>query len=105
MENQADNPNGAEGATAVKERVAPPKVDRLPPYRVLLHNDDVHDMGYVVRTIEQLTPLGFASAFTVMLEAHRKGIALVLATHRELAELYQEQFQSKRLTVTIEPAE
>ena len=33
------------------------------------------------------------------------GVALLLTTHKERAELYQEQFQSKGLTVTIEPAE
>ena len=32
-------------------------------------------------------------------------LALVTVTHKERAELYQEQFQSKSLTVTIEPAE
>ena len=40
-----------------------------------------------------------------MKEAHETGIALLLVTHKERAELYQEQFQSKGLTVTIEPAE
>jgi ATP-dependent Clp protease adapter protein ClpS len=40
-----------------------------------------------------------------MMEAHTTGVALVLTTHRERAELYQEQFKSRRLTVTIEPAE
>ena len=32
-------------ATAVKTRPAHPKVDRLPPWDVLLHNDDLNDMG------------------------------------------------------------
>ena len=31
--------------------------------------------------------------------------AALLTTHKEKAELYQEQFQSKGLTVTIEPAD
>ena len=30
---------------------------------------------------------------------------MLLVTHKERAELYQEQFESKGLTVTIEPAE
>ena len=33
------------------------------------------------------------------------GVALLLVTHKERAELYADQFQSKGLTVTIEPAE
>jgi ATP-dependent Clp protease adapter protein ClpS len=38
-----------------------------------------------------------------MLEAHQRGISLLLTTHREHAELLHEQFHSKHLTVTIEP--
>jgi ATP-dependent Clp protease adapter protein ClpS len=37
-------------------------------------------------------------------EAHRAGIALLTVTHKERAELFQEQFTSKSMTVTIEPA-
>lgn len=90
--------------TAVKERPAPPKVDQLPPFRVLLHNDDVNELGYVVRTIMELTPLDKVRSTEVTLEAHSRGVALVLVTHKERAELYQQQFKSKMLTSTIEPA-
>ena len=38
------------------------------------------------------------------LEAHNAGVSLLLTTHKERAELYQDQFKSKGLTVTIEPA-
>lgn len=81
----------------------PPKP--LPPWKVLLHNDDKNDMGFVVRAIVELTPLREADAMLRMVEAHETGVALLLTTHKERAELYQEQFQSKGLTVTIEPAE
>lgn len=88
------------GATAV--RTAPPVVDRLPQWKVLLHNDEVNDMGYVVETITTLTSLNRHAAFRRMLEAHSSRVALLLLTHREHAELLQEQFGSKKLTVTIE---
>jgi len=94
-----------EVSTGVQERAAPPKLDRLPPFRVLLHNDDVNDMLYVVEALCDITPLMPQRAAAVMMEAHRTGLALVLTTHRERAELYVEQFKSKRLRVTIEPAE
>jgi len=80
-----------------------PKTRIPPPYKVILHNDDVNDMEYVVETICRLTPLNVEQAVEKMMEAHLKGMALLLVCHRERAELYQEQFRSCRLTVTIEP--
>jgi hypothetical protein len=38
-------------------------------------------------------------------EADKTGVALLLTTHKERAELYKDQFESKGLTVTIEPDE
>ena len=38
-------------------------------------------------------------------EADKTGVALLLVTHQERAELYKDQFTSKGLTVTIEPTE
>ena len=37
-------------------------------------------------------------------EAHEAGVAMLLVTHRERAELIQDQFQTRGVTVTIEPA-
>jgi ATP-dependent Clp protease adapter protein ClpS len=101
MEPETTDKGGA--ATATKTRVAPPKVDRLPPFRVLLHNDDVNDVLFVVRSITELTPLTREEAVTRTREAHESGLALLLVTHRERGELYREQFRSKGLTVTLEP--
>ncbi len=95
---------GSESGTATKTKPAPPQVRRLPPWNVLLHNDDVNDMLYVADTIIELTTLGRREAIARMLEAHKRGLTLLLQTHREHAELLQEQFASKRLTVTIESA-
>lgn len=103
---QTDTPAG-NGATATlaKPRTAPPRVDRLPPYRVLLHNDDKNDVVSVITAIVELTPLQKAEAAMRTEEAHNTGVSLLLITHKERAELYREQFRSKRLTVSIEPAE
>lgn len=84
---------------------SPPQTDELPPWKVLLHNDDVNDMLYVVDTIIELTTLKRQEAVLRMLEAHKRGLALLISTHREHAELLEEQFTSKKLTVTIEPGE
>ncbi len=100
----AEQPAGGATATAPRPQTDRPKVDQLPPFKVLLHNDDVNSFEDVVQAILELTPLQRTRALEVMLEAHQSGVALVLVTHKEAAELYQERFQSKRLTVTIEPA-
>ncbi len=75
----------------------------LPPWRVLLHNDDVNVIDDVVSTLQKLTPLSKQDAIIRATEAHEKGLALLLVTHQERAELYVEQFASCNLTVTAEP--
>jgi ATP-dependent Clp protease adaptor protein ClpS len=105
------DPKAGQGTTAVKTKPAqkktpkkqPPKL--LPPWKVLLHNDDKNDMFFVVTTIVELTALNEQQAVLRMIEAHKTGVALLLTTHKERAELYKDQFESKGLTVTIEPAE
>lgn len=99
------------GTTTAKPKAArkttpkrkPPR--HLPVWKVLLHNDDKNEMGFVVSTIVELTPLNEQEAKLRMKEADDTGVALILTTHKERAELYQEQFVSKGLVVTIEPAE
>jgi ATP-dependent Clp protease adaptor protein ClpS len=94
-------------ASAVKEKPrkapAPGKPGQLPPFKVLLHNDDVNDVEHVVKAILKVTRLGPSEAIARMWEAHRRGVALLLITHKERAELYREQFATFSLTVTIEP--
>lgn len=94
------------GATAVQSKPAPVKrpPQMLPPYKVLLHNDDVNDFMFVIETIVMLTPLNEQDAVERMKEAHETGVTLLLTTHLERAELIQQQFSSRGLTVTIEPA-
>lgn len=100
----ADQPiHESGGGAATLERPAPARVDHLPQWKVLLHNDDVNDVDDVVDAITQLTSLRRQDAVMRMLEAHTRGISLLLTTHREHAELLHEQFMSKKLTVTIEP--
>jgi ATP-dependent Clp protease adapter protein ClpS len=77
----------------------------LPPWKVLLHNDDKNEMPFVIDTIVELTSLNKQDAKLRTEEAHKTGVSLLLTTHRERAELYQEQFQTKGLVTTIEPAE
>ncbi|MFN7439761.1 MAG: ATP-dependent Clp protease adaptor ClpS [Phycisphaerales bacterium] len=79
-------------------------VDHLPSFKVLLHNDDQNEITFVVQALVSLAGLRIERAVEVTLEAHETGVALVLTTHRELAELHAERLLSKGLTATIEPA-
>ncbi len=101
---------GSGTATAKPKRAAKPTPKKpppqmLPPWKVLLHNDDKNEIGFVVTTIIELTTLNEQDAKLRTREAHETGVALLLTTHKERAELYKDQFESKGLTVSIEPAE
>ena len=76
----------------------------LPPYKVILFNDDYNDMDYVVavllRTINNLSQ---SEAEHIMLTAHLTGSAVVVVCPKEIAEYYQERLLSYGLTATIEP--
>jgi len=101
----SESPGQAGSATKALPKKAPRRTPpkELPRYRVLLHNDDHNEMSYVVGVIRKLTPLTKEEATMRMWEAHPNGVALLLVTHKERAELYMEQFASCGLTVTIEP--
>src|SRR5215467_15283428 len=76
----------------------------LPPYKVILFNDDYNEMDFVVavllRTISKLTQ---TEAEYIMLTAHLTGSAVVVVCPKEIAEYYQECLLSYGLTATIEP--
>lgn len=112
----ADKESGQEQAVSSDVRAAKtittrkPAIDKrkpkpLPPYRVLLHNDDVNSFEHVIRSIVQLAKLQPQDALLKAIEAHQSGLSLLLVTHRERAELYVDQFTSVKLTVSIEPVE
>lgn len=102
-------PEAGESSATIAQRKKPAPTKReprqLPPYRVLLHNDDVNTFDHVIRSVVRLTPLQENEAVVKAIEAHESGVALLLVTHRERAELYAEQFASLNIVVTIEPAD
>ena len=103
---EIDQTQGPATATVKPKRAPKKKPPQLmPPWKVLLHNDDKNDIGFVVKTVMELTPLNEQEAEQRTEEAHKTGVALLLTTHKERAELYKDQFASKGLIVTIEPAE
>lgn len=75
----------------------------IPPYRVLLHNDDHNSMDYVVKTLIRTIPgMSTEEAHRIMMEAHNHGQATVIVCSREEAEMYCERLHSYRLIATVE---
>ncbi len=83
----------------------PQRVCALPRWRLLLHDDEVHDRPYMIDTLMRHTPLSQAAATRRVIQAHERGTALLLQTHRELAELYYVQLSKRNLIVSIEQAD
>jgi ATP-dependent Clp protease adaptor protein ClpS len=88
-----------------------PSIDRetvlrhLPPYCVMLHNDDHNDMLHVVHSIVICVPeVETEQAVAIMMEAHHNGQAHVITCPLERAELYRDRLESRGLTATIEKA-
>ncbi|HVB72009.1 MAG TPA: ATP-dependent Clp protease adaptor ClpS [Ktedonobacteraceae bacterium] len=76
----------------------------LPPYNVILFNDDYNEMDYVVIVLlHTINRLSQAEAEQIMLTAHLAGNAIVVTCPKETAEFYQERLLSYGLTATIEP--
>ncbi|MCK6470711.1 MAG: ATP-dependent Clp protease adaptor ClpS [Planctomycetes bacterium] len=62
-----------------------------PRYRVLVHNDDVTTMEFVVKVLIEVFGLNAERAMKVMAEAHFKNVALVTVLPLEEAEFRVEK--------------
>ena len=99
-------PGGAPSPTTPGTDVDEETLNRLlPPYRVILHNDDVNDMEHVIQSLMKSVPsLSEDEAAIIMVEAHTSGQASVITCPKEPAEHYRDSLESFSLTATIEPA-
>ena len=66
----------------------------LPPYHVILENDDHHSMEFVVEVLCKVLGCPSERAVLLMMEAHTTGRAVVWTGAREVAELKAEQIQT-----------
>ncbi len=98
-----DSANPTDGDTAVIDREVQRVRKLSPKYKVLLHNDPVNTMDYVVDALRQVVPqLSEQDALNIMLETHNNGVGLVITCDLEPAEFYCESLKAKGLTSTIE---
>jgi ATP-dependent Clp protease adaptor protein ClpS len=89
---------------------------RQPPYAVILHNDDLNGMDFVVLVLRKVFGYTVEKCVELMLEAHEKGRCVVWVGAREVAELKADQVHScgadpamkprgaQPLGVSVEPA-
>src|ERR1700730_6733656 len=67
---------------------------RIPPYNVILLNDDHHSMEFVVGVLCKVLGCSAERAFQFMIEAHESGRSIIWTGTREVAELKAEQIQT-----------
>jgi ATP-dependent Clp protease adaptor protein ClpS len=112
-------PDDAGAATATK--IAPrqrPKMEpkQLPPYNVILLDDDDHSYEYVIEMLGKVFSHPVEKAFEMAKEVDKSGRVIVLTTHKERAEFKREQVvaygpdariasSAMSMRAVIEPAE
>jgi len=92
------------------------KTKRLPPYHVILMNDDDHTFDYVIHMMQRLFGHPVEKGYQIAVEVHSKGRVIVDTTSKERAELKRDQIHAfgadpllprcqGSMSATIEPAE
>jgi ATP-dependent Clp protease adaptor protein ClpS len=81
----------------VQVRTRPKREDKtkqLPPYHVILHNDDDHTFDYVIHMMQRLFGHPVEKGFMIATEVHKKGRVIVDTTSKERAELKRDQIHA-----------
>jgi ATP-dependent Clp protease adaptor protein ClpS len=85
------------GESETLTTVAEPEVEnetrtrRLPPYNVVILNDEEHTFEYVIELLTKLFAHSLTRAKELTWEIHSRGRAIVYTTHKEKAELKRDQ--------------
>jgi ATP-dependent Clp protease adaptor protein ClpS len=103
-------------AVPLPETESETKTRRQPPYAVILHNDDLNGMDFVIEVLRKVFGYEPEKCFELMMEAHEKGRVVVWVGSLEVAELKADQIHScgpdprakekgaQPLGVSVEPA-
>ena len=87
----ANDEEGWDTGTTVKERPAEPKLARPPMYKVIMLNDDYTPMEFVVDVLVMFFHMDQEKAWQVMYAVHTVGSAVVGIFPRDIAETKSEQ--------------
>jgi ATP-dependent Clp protease adaptor protein ClpS len=91
------------------------KIEGLPPYDVILLDDDDHSFEYVVRMLKTLFGHPLEKGYRMAMEVHTTGRVVVATTNLEQAELKRDQIHAfgpdplvprckGSMSATVEPA-
>lgn len=67
---------------------------QIPPYNVILENDDHHSADFVVDVLCKALGYPLERSFQLMMQAHTTGRSVVWTGTKEVAELKTDQIQS-----------
>lgn len=74
------------------------------PWSVIIHDDPVNTIDYVVLTIRRIFGYGKDKAFKLTMEVHHKGRSAVWAGAKEKAEMFVHQLHAAQLQASLERA-
>lgn len=91
------------------------KTERLPPYNVILLDDDEHSFEYVIYMLEKIFGHPPEKGYKMAMEVHTTGRVIVTTTNLEHAELKRDQIHAfgpdpliprckGSMSATVEPA-
>ncbi|KAJ8445364.1 hypothetical protein Cgig2_010722 [Carnegiea gigantea] len=91
--------------TALLGSMVTKKRKMSPPFRVMLHNDNVNKREYVVQVLMKVIPgMTLDNAVNIMQEAHYNGLSVVIICAQADAEEHCMKLRNNGLLSSIEPA-
>ncbi|MDB5326575.1 MAG: Clp protease ClpS [Phycisphaerales bacterium] len=94
LEKTTQPPDKTANTTKNKPKQAPTKPTALPPYHVVLLDDNDHSHEYVMEMLKAIFGYHESMGFTLADKVDSQGRAVVFTTHREHAELKRDQIQA-----------
>ncbi len=78
------------------------KTQLAPPWNVIVHNDPITLMSYVVMVFQKLFGYAYPKAHRMMMEVHNQGRSVVWTGALENAETYVQKLHSHQLLASME---
>ena len=80
--------------SSTREKPAASKPKKLPPYAVIVLNDDLHTFEYVIETFMKVFGYPAEKCFQLATDIHLQGRSIVWSGAKEVAELKRDQIRS-----------